>query len=497
MIERVRAAVLGLALCWAAAGPAYAACGDVRRAVDGVEGPIDKAAVRAFYDAFGSGCAWDDTSAETLISVLQSAGDHGLDPLIFHADAAGDGAARDILLTDGALKYAAAMVRGLTGEPPSKTDRAFSRADNEFADGLIDALAQGEISRWLDSLPPASEAYTQLVEALRTYRAFEAAGGFPLLPDSLAQKSKRKSRNYALLRQRLAMEGDIAADNGSAAFDAGLSAGLARFQERTGLRADGRMSWKTLEALNVPARRRAEQIALNLERLRVAERETPQTRVEVNIPAAVAVFHKNGSEALRMNAVVGKVGQETPTLTSTIETVILNPTWTVPESIIRNEIKPAMRKDKNYLAKNRMYWAGDLLVQEPGAHNSLGRVKFDFPNRYSVYLHDTPSKRTFASPDRAQSHGCVRLEKPVDLAAALLEMSEQWNRAAIEEAIEQGATRRIPVPEPIPVVITYRSAFVAADGAANFRPDVYGWDVKLAAALAQKAAGMGAEPTQW
>lgn len=498
MIERVRAAFLGLLLGCLAAGPAFAAaCGDVGRAVQRADEPIDKAAVKAFYDAFGSGCAWDDTSAEALISVLQSAGDHGLDPAIFHADAAGDGAERDILLTDGALKYAGAMVRGLTGEAPSKTDRAYSRADNEFADGLIDALAQGEISRWLDSLPPASEPYVRLVEALRSYRAYEAAGGFPVLPDSLATKSKRKWRNYVLLRQRLAMEGDLAGDSGSNAFDAELREGLARFQERNGLRADGRISWKTLEALNVPASRRAEQIALNLERLRVAERETPETRVEVNIPAAVAVFHKNGAEALTMNAVVGKVGHETPTLTSMIDTVILNPTWTVPQSIIKNEIMPAIRKNKNYLRNNRMYWAGEQLVQEPGAHNSLGRVKFDFPNRYSVYLHDTPAKRHFSSPDRAQSHGCVRLEKPVDLAAALLEMSEKWDRAAIQEAIDAGATRRIAVPEPIPVVITYRSAFVAADGTANFRPDVYGWDQKLAAALAQKSAGMGAEPTQW
>lgn len=496
MIKRLRAAALGVVLACSAAGPAAAAsCGDVGRAVPRAGGAVDQAAVRGFYEAFGSGCAWDESSAETLLSVLQAAGDHGLDPAIFHANAEGDGAERDLLLTDGALKYAAAMTRGLTGEAPSKTDRAYSRSDSEFADGLIDALAQGDVSRWLDSLAPASAGYVQLVEALRTYRAFDAAGGFPELPDTLVAKSKRKWRNYALLRQRLAMEGDLAADTGANTLDRELREGLARFQERNGLRADGLMNWKTLEALNVPARRRAEQIALNLERLRVSERETPETRVAVNIPSAVAVFHRNGEEALRMNAVVGKVGHETPTLTSTIDTVILNPTWTVPESIIKNEIKPAMRKDKNYLSRNRMYWAGDLLVQEPGAHNSLGRVKFDFPNRYSVYLHDTPARRYFSSPDRAQSHGCVRLEKPVELAEALLAMS--WDKASIQEAIDAGATRRVPVPEPVPVVISYHTAFVAADGAVNFRTDVYGWDTKLAATLAQKAAGMGAEGPQW
>jgi murein L,D-transpeptidase YcbB/YkuD len=498
MIKRVRAAVLGVILACVGAGPALAAsCGDVGRAVQRSALPVDQAAVRAFYDAFGSGCAWDDTSAETLLSVLQAAGDHGLDPATFHADASGNGVERDILLTDGALKYAAAMTRGLTGAPPSKTDRAYSRADSEFADGLIDALAQGEISRWLDVLAPQTGSYPQLVEALRTYRAIDAAGGFPVLPDSLAAKSKRKFRNYAPLRQRLAMEGDLAADDGSAVMDAALRAGLARFQERNGLSADGAVNWKTLEALNVPARRRAEQIALNLERLRVSSRETPETRVEVNIPAATAALHRNGSVELRMNAVVGKVEHETPTLTSTIDTIILNPTWTVPQSIIKNEIMPAIRKNKNYLRDNRMYWAGEQLVQEPGAHNSLGRVKFDFPNRYSVYLHDTPAKRHFASPDRAQSHGCVRLEKPVELAEALLLGTERWDRAAIEEAIEAGATRRITLAEPIPVVITYQTVFLGEDGAVNFRADVYGWDAKLAYALAQKVAGLGAEGAQW
>lgn len=496
MIKRVWAAAFGVALACIAAGPAAAAyCGDVGRTVPQAGNAVDQAAVRGFYEAFGSGCAWDDSSADTLVSVLQASGDHGLDPAIFHANAEGEGVQRDILLTDGALKYAAAMTRGLTGEAPSKIDRAYSQTDSEFADGLIDALAQGDISRWLDSLTPSSTGYVQLVEALRTYRAIEAAGGFPDLPDTLATKPKRRSQNWALLRQRLAMEGDLAADNGSAVFDRELREGLTRFQERNGLRVDGRMSWKTLEALKVPARRRAEQIALNLERLRVSERETPQTRVAVNIPSAVAVFHRNGIEALRMNAVVGKVGHETPTLTSTIDTVILNPTWTVPESIIKNEIKPMIRKDPNYLSRNRMYWAGDLLVQEPGAHNSLGRVKFDFPNRYSVYLHDTPARSHFANPDRAQSHGCVRLEKPVELAEALLEMS--WDKASIQEALAAGATRRVPVPEPVPVVISYHTAFVAADGAVNFRADVYGWDAKLATTLAQKAAAMGAEGPQW
>lgn len=500
MFERIDAARgwLTCALFVLSAVPASAAC-DTAEALREARGSVDMTATQAFYDAYGPVCAWDDSDSQTLISMLQMAGDHGLDPEIFHAFAATQATAamRDVLLTDGALKYAAAMTRGLTGEPPAKTDLAYSRANAEFVDGLIDALADDGLTRWLDSLPPKSAPYTQLVEGLRMYRAVDAAGGFPVLPDSLVAKSKSKFRDYTLLRQRLALESDIEDDNGSPQYDETLRAGVKAFQERNGLQADGRMTWKTLEQLNVPARTRVEVISLNLERLRVSERETPETRVEVNIPAATAVFHRNGEIALSMNAVVGAVGHETPTLTSTIDTVIVNPTWTVPQSIIKNEITPAIRRNPNYLKNNRMYWAGEQLVQEPGAHNSLGRIKFDFPNRYSVYLHDTPARRHFASPDRAQSHGCVRLEAPVDLAVLLLQGQDKWDRTAIEDAIEAGATRRIAVAEPMPVVLTYRTAFVDPQGGVNFRTDVYGWDGKLASAMAQKAAAMGAEPTQW
>ena len=500
MLDQVRGARgwLTCALFLLSAVPASAAC-DTSDAMRQAGGSIDAAATQAFYDAYGPVCAWDDSDSQTLISVLQMAGDHGLDPEIFHAYAATQATTgmRDVLLTDGALKYAAAMTRGLTGEPPSKTDIAYSRANAEFVDGLIDALADDGLTRWLDALPPRSQPYTQLVEGLRMYRAVDAAGGFPTLPDSLVAKSKSKWRDYTLLRQRLALESDIEDDNGSPKFDETLRAGIKSFQARNGLLQDGRMTWKTLEKLNIPARQRVELISLNLERLRVSERETPETRVEVNIPAATAVFHRNGQIALSMNAVVGAVGHETPTLTSTIDTVIVNPTWTVPQSIIKNEIMPALKKNPNYLKNNRMYWAGENLVQEPGAHNSLGRIKFDFQNRYSVYLHDTPARRHCASPDRAQSHGCVRLEEPLELATLLLETTEKWDKTALEEAIEAGATRRIAVTEPTPVVLTYRTAFVDPDGGVNFRNDVYGWDTKLAAAMAQKAAAMGAEPTQW
>jgi murein L,D-transpeptidase YcbB/YkuD len=175
---------------------------------------------------------------------------------------------------------------------------------------------------------------------------------------------------------------------------------------------------------------------------------------------------------------------------STINTVVLNPQWNIPQSIIENEIKPSLKRNRDYLRQNHMYWSNDQLIQEPGPHNALGRIKFEFPNRYSVYLHDTPAQSLFTDPERAQSHGCVRLQRPLDLAVELLQSDPTWTREAIQDAIRDGDTIRVPLPEPISVVISYRTVFVAEDGLVQFRPDIYGLDTQLTLVLAQKVEAM-------
>ena len=187
-----------------------------------------------------------------------------------------------------------------------------------------------------------------------------------------------------------------------------------------------------------------------------------------------------------MNAVIGAPAHETPELTSAIDAIVLNPTWTIPRSIVVNEIEPLLKRDRKYLKRNRMYWQNDQLVQESGPLNSLGRVKFDFPNPHAVYLHDTPARALFAHQERAASHGCVRLERPVELAAALLEGDPEWTLERLRAAIDKGRTLRIPVRPPVAVVLTYQTAFAEADGSVHFRPDVYGRDTKLTLALANR-----------
>ncbi len=481
-------------------------CSDVTAALtQSRSGKLALEDLLAFYDRSDGACVWNEVDAETLIAMVWSAEDEGLDPALFHADrlsyaVGGFGyprtAERDILLTDAAIKYAAAMERGLSYEPPPKIDRAAGSLPNSAViSGLATAIERGNVGKWLEGLAPQTSGYRRLRSALAFYRSIVEAGGWEQLPGSLA--GKRKSRHILRLRQRLVTEGDLAFDNGSIVFDDALRDAVRRFQERNGLKADGRVGAKTIERLNISASQRVAQIALNLERLRASERRRPATRVEVNAPAATAVLYRDGAPAMVMNAVVGAPGHDTPTLSSEIETIVVNPQWTIPQSIIKNEIRPLLKRNPDYLTENRMYWLGDQLIQESGPRNALGRIKFEFPNRYSVYLHDTPARKLFTDPERAQSHGCVRLERPLDLAVVLLSGDPEWNREALEEAIRKGTTRRIALAEPMPVVITYETAFVAEDGQVQFRPDIYGLDTQLTLTLAQRAAAMRSDPAQW
>ncbi len=511
-----RRAKLALALVILGAVPGLAqpdmlapsGCGGIAQVLrDGrVQGSIDLPILRRFYDAYGKGCAWQAESAVGLIEALRASGDHGLDPGLFHAEALywpqnpvspDMTAERDVLLTDAALKYAGIVSNGLSGDDPAVEDQAADhRPKGELIDGLIDSLYSGSIREWLNGLAPRYPAYVNLQAALLHYRTIAEAGGWGQLPLTLGRLKKR-AWAFAQLRARLVLEGDLAQDNGSERLDGELTHSIAKFQRRNGLAADGVLTVKTIERLNVSVSQRISVISLNMERLRVSLRDMPATRVEVNAPAATAVLFREGLAHLTMNVVVGAPKHETPELSSVIDTIVLNPPWNIPSSIIKNEIRPLLRRDPKYLVKNRMAWSGDQLVQEPGAHNALGRIKFDFPNRYSVYLHDTPARKMFTDPERAASHGCVRLQHPLDLAVELLLGDSNWNREAIEAVIGAGRTVRIALDDPMPVVISYQTAFVDEQGAVNFRPDIYGRDLSLTLRLAERVDGLKAEPAQW
>lgn len=458
---------------------------------------VDLISVRRFYDTHGIDCAWSGEHAAQMLGAISTAGDHGLDPELFHSSQIrgleGDSdmmavMTRDVLLTDAALRYARFLREGIGPAESGNLDAPASRlTETDRLAGLGTALEDGSVGDWLAGLAPRHSAYSMLQKGLVRYREIVAAGGWEMLPVAL---SRPRTQDFSALRRRLHAEGDLAQDDGSPAFDDDLRAGLARFQWRNGMTADGALSSETIRRLNVSASERVANLALNLERLRRTLPELPVTRVEVNLPAATAVLYRDGRRVLRMNAVIGKPEHETPELASVIDSIVLNPPWTIPTSIVENEIKPALRRDPKYLAKNKMRWQNGMLVQEPGPWNALGRVKFDFPNPHAVYLHDTPARALFTDPVRAASHGCVRLERPVELAEALLRSDPSWDLKTLNAAIAGGRTQRIQLAEPMPVVLTYQTAFAEADGSVHFRPDVYGRDTRLTLALSSRLGSL-------
>jgi murein L,D-transpeptidase YcbB/YkuD len=294
---------------------------------------------------------------------------------------------------------------------------------------------------------------------------------------------------------------------------------LRRFQRRHGLAADGLVSPATLAALNVPVTARIRQLELNMERWRWLPRELSSRYILVNIANAALEVVEDGRSVLRMRVVVGRPDRRTPVLSARMTALVLSPYWHVPPRITTEDQLPLIRKDPAYLTRQSMTimqgrgaearpidpstidWSKMTaetfpyhLRQDPGPHNALGRMKFMFPNRFQVYLHDTPTRGLFAKPVRALSSGCIRLERPIDLAAYILRDDPRWSRDKILAAIEQRTAHVVRLPAPIPVHLVYWTAWIQPDGEVHFRQDIYGDDHALENAL--RAAPVSGEPRQ-
>ena len=451
---------------------------------------LDAKMLTRFYST-SPDCIWSKTNERILLVALDAAPAQGFPSDAFHANAirlTREPVEKELLLTDAALRYARAMRRGRVAPARLARDVDITLPGYDPAQGLRGALIANTLAAWLRSLPPAQHGYTRLVDAYARYRELEAAGGWSTL--DVPEKSVKPGEQSSILdalQQRLIAEGDLAVAQGANVYErleGSLLDALKYFQRRHGLEADGVLGEKTVAALNVSAAARADQIASNLERWRMLSGVIEPTRFEVNVASATAVLYVNGAITLDMRVIVGAKETPTPILMSDIDTVTINPSWIVPFSIVRKEILPAIKRDPDYLVKHDMFWRDGQLVQALGAKNSLGYLKFEMPSAFSVYLHDTPSRRLFARDERALSHGCIRLEKPLDLAEILLRDNPEWTRSDIEKAIDEGATQRIPVSPAMPVVVLYWTSFVDPDGTVEFRNDVYGRDARLAALLA-------------
>ncbi|WP_375409662.1 murein L,D-transpeptidase [uncultured Methylobacterium sp.] len=370
--------------------------------------------------------------------------------------------------------------------------------------------------------PTPTLAASTFLDTLRMadrYQAIVDAGGWSTLPVDLVVKPGARDPSIPGLRQHLTLVGDLLAGAPSSdQLDAALMAAVKSFQARHGLPETGLVGRQTVAALNVPARTRQRQLAASAARQLGSTFAFGERYVVVNIPAATVEAVENGAVARRYVAVVGKPDKATPRIEARISSVNLNPTWTVPVSIIRREIIPRMRRDPGYLARERIRilgpggvevdpttidWGSEkaaayTLRQDSGLDNSLGQVRIDMPNRQAVYLHDTPSKSLFARDVRFHSHGCVRVAQVKELAGWLLEgtpgpnaAGSTWGPIEIETSIATNERIDIKLAKQIPVTFVYLTGYATPDGRAHFRDDIYGIDSPAPAAAAAEVVTTG------
>ena len=387
-------------------------------------------------------------------------------------------AALDLLLTDAFLTYGSHLLLGRSG--PEQWGGA--QLDVDLAEALQHALDTGRIADTLHALLPPQPEYARLRQAVAHYRAMEAAGGWPTVPAGPSLRRNDRSKRVELLRTRLRITGDLpdAVSGEATLFDGTMERAVRTFQQRHGVPVTGVVDVDTLQALNVPVATRVHQLLQNLDRWRWLPNDLGQRHILVNVPTFTLEAIENSRTQLTMRVVVGKPSWPTPIFSAPMTYIVLRPEWNVPDNIAREELLPIIRKNPSYLASRDMEMrmsGGRLRIrQAPGPRNPLGDVKFMFPNRFHVYLHDTPSRSLFSRGTRAFSHGCVRLEKPMELAAYVLRDSPEWTPQRVRTVLAKRTARTVPLPEPIPVHLVYRTAWVNEDGTVQFRHDVYGHD---------------------
>ncbi len=397
----------------------------------------------------------------------------------------------ELALTAQFFRFADKKYGGIVAKDLRELDWFIPRRKKNYAQ-LLDSIAAGHMD--LSPVEPLHPQYAMLKAQLKHYHDLDTLDWAPLSLGELKKLVPGDSVEWVPeLRQRMMLLGDLVSDGGtitlnSMRYDSTLVLAVQHFQERHGLHPDGVIGNGVLGALNVTPQQRLRTLLVNMERLRwVPERVAPDLLL-VNIPEFRMHVYEDGKVVWDMDVVVGNSATRTVIFSDTLKWVVFSPTWSVPASIVRNEILPGMKKNPNYLASKNMEIVGGtasfpMIRQKPGASNALGRVKFLFPNNYSIYFHDTPSKGGFAKEKRAFSHGCIRLSEPAKLAEYLLRNDSTWTADSVKTAMFKGKERYVRLKEKRPVTIGYFTSWVDGQGRLNFRDDVYGLDERLAQEL--------------
>jgi murein L,D-transpeptidase YcbB/YkuD len=526
-LASVQPATTAVADTWSATA-ATALQSDIERFVADARRADAKAqadAIKAFYDNRDYQPLWYDGSrlshrAQSLFAVLRRVDLQGLDPsqyglpgLAQKADV-GDPAARarmELKLTRTLIDYAGDLSAGSV-RPSQTAPGMFRRPVRPDPRQILSEAGDAEnFDNYLAGLQPTSRRYLQLKRALARYRALAAKGGWPEVTPGPTLKPGMKDPRVAEVRKRLMVTGDLkktASDPNL--FDDDLEAAVKRFQDRNGLTEDGAVGRNTIKAMNVLVGRRIRQIAINMERRRWMPNSLGKEYIWVNLADFYLKVVKDTHTIYTARLIVGKNFTRTPIFSSKLKYILINPRWNVPYSIASKEMLPKIKRDPDYLKRNKYELLGPdrnpvdpgsvdwsdvsarnfryFIRQKPGRSNALGEVAFMFPNKFNVFIHDTNARALFGRTVRAFSHGCMRLQYPLKLAVLLLKDKKGWNMDRIRRVIETRKPTSVYLTTPIPVHVTYITAWADKDGTVNFRRDIYKRDAALIKALGRTAS---------
>ena len=415
----------------------------------------------------------------------------------------------DLLLTDACIRLAYDKKFGKVDPQQLNSDWNLpeKKIGKELVQKIEKNIARGTVDEALLALSPRHEAYEHLKKALAEYRTIKANGGWPTIAAGPVLKPGIEDARIPSLRKRLRLTDQSPGSADFLLFDEQLKQAVIRFQQRHYIDADGVVGKHTLETLNQSVDQKIDQIRVNLERARWILHDIPESVILIDIAGYTLTYHHNSKVIWTTKVVVGKPYHMTPIFESSIKYLVINPTWTIPRSIIAKETLAKVQKDPGYLQKHNLRvldsqgktinpatinWSSYTgksfpyyIRQEPGPNNSLGRIKFIFPNKHSVYLHDTPHRTLFNEDQRAFSHGCIRVEHPLTLGELILKNDGQsWDKQRIEKVIESKKITNVSLNTPLPVRLLYWTVKVSDnEGRFLFKQDIYGRDKALLKAL--------------
>lgn len=411
-------------------------------------------------------------------------------------------AALDLLLTKAFVTYTGHLLNGRIQPEAISSKWHLNDPAPDFAAVLRTALREG-VRPTLDTLVTRHRGYAPLRQALNRYRSIAASGGWPDIPPGDALDRDDRGARIALLRRRLAATGDLAPNApDDSAYTEEVEAAVRRFQHRHGLDPDGVVHGDDLAALNVPAAARVNQLRLNLERHRWLPEQMGERFVFVHLTDFRLSLYRRGNVTFETPIVIGERGWQTPAFVDTMSHVVFRPHWNVPAAIAQKQLLPQIKRDSSFLERNGyevVNATGEVvdpdrlnpealerytvrIRQRPGPANALGQIKFMLPNRFNIYLHDTPEEHLFARNRRSFSHGCIRVGDPVAFADHVLS-DDEWPRDSIRTAMRDSTQHRVDLNEPMPVYIVYLTAWATDEGTAHFRRDLYDYDPALQRAL--------------